>query len=98
VVQHVSCFLYLHGCGESEAEVHVDVPWAALKDGRESRPRSSLRIVKGEVRGCGRPLALVLSLGLRGLDGPRLLGLCLLGHRGPPERLTNQYLEMPVVS
>ena len=35
VVQHVSCFLYLHGCGESEAEVHVDVPLAALKDGRE---------------------------------------------------------------
>jgi hypothetical protein len=67
--------------------------------GMEERSCSAtLRVVKGEGRGCGQPPALVLGPGLRGLDGPRLLGLCLFGRRGLPERLTNRCLEILGVS
>jgi hypothetical protein len=46
------------------------------KVGTEERSRSAaLCAVKGGGRGHGRPLALVLGLGLRDLDGPWLLGL-----------------------
>ena len=69
-----------------------------LRVGMEKRSYGvAFCVVKGEGRGHGRLLALVLGLGLHGLDGPWLLGLYLLGHRGPPERLTNRCLEIPGV-
>jgi hypothetical protein len=37
---------------------------------------AGLHIVKGEERGRGQPLTLVLGPGLRGSDGPRFLVLC----------------------
>ena len=59
---------------------------------------AALRVVKGEGGGHGQPLALALGPSLRGLDGPQLLCLCLLGGHGPPERLNNWCLEIPGVS
>jgi hypothetical protein len=55
-------------------------------------------VVKGEGRGHGRPLALVLGPGLRGLNGPWFPGFYWLGRHGPPKRLTTLCLEIPRVS
>jgi hypothetical protein len=69
-----------------------------VSSGVRTKERScnvALRAVKGEGRGCGQPLALVVGPDPCGLDGPRLLGLYLLGRPGPSERLTNRCLEIP---
>ena len=74
------------------------LPVPSRVETEETSCGAMLCVVKGEGRGHGRPLALVLSLGLHSLDGPHLLSLCLLGRRGSPERLTNRCLEILRVS
>jgi hypothetical protein len=67
--------------------------------GTEERSCSvALRAVKGEGRGRGHPLALVVGPDPCGLDEPRLMGLYFIGRCGPSEWLTNQCFEIPKVS
>jgi hypothetical protein len=57
-----------------------------------------LLAAEGGQRGHDGPRDLVLGLGPHGLDGPWLLGFCLLSHHGPPEWPTNRCPKIPGVS